>query len=121
MVFPRMCCKSCFFPECAISHVFFPECDANHIFFQNVLPIMFFPTILGKKHDLQHILGKTMISSTFWRKKHDWQHILGKNMIDSTSWVKTLLRANYWGKISLIAHSGKNQDCQVIFGKTYLK
>jgi hypothetical protein len=31
----------------------------------------------GKKHDWQHILGKTKIVSTFWGKKHDWQHILG--------------------------------------------
>jgi hypothetical protein len=44
MFFSRMCCQSCFFPECAaVNYVFFPECAANHGFSQNVLPIMFFP------------------------------------------------------------------------------
>jgi hypothetical protein len=50
-----------------------------------------------------------MVGSTF----------LGKNMIGSIFWVKTLLRANYGEKISLIAHSGKNQDCQHILGKKH--
>jgi hypothetical protein len=64
--------KHDFFPECAVNYVFFLECAANHVFPQNLLRIIYFSqNVLPIKHDWQHILGKNMISSTFWGKKHD--------------------------------------------------
>jgi hypothetical protein len=88
-IFSRMCCQSCFFPECAANHVFSAKCAEIN-----------------------------MISSTFWEKKPDWQHILGKTWLAAHSRKKTWLTANYGGKTWLIAHSEKKYDWQHIMGKT---
>ena len=54
---------------------------------QNMLVKPWLAAHYGKKYDLQHILAKNMIDSTFWEKNiigstfwenHDWQHILKK-------------------------------------------
>jgi hypothetical protein len=44
-----------------------------------------------------HSGKKNRISSTFW-EKHGWQHILGKNMISSTFWGKNMIESTFWDK-----------------------
>jgi hypothetical protein len=71
-----------------------------------------------KKHDSHHILGKTMIHSTFWEKIWFAAHSEEKNMIDSTFWEKAWFTAHSEEKTRLAAHSGKKHDWQHIRGKT---
>jgi hypothetical protein len=39
-----------------------------------------------------------MIGSTFWGKKHDWQHIPGKTKIVNTFWEKNMIDSTFWEK-----------------------
>jgi hypothetical protein len=42
-----------------------------------------------EKHNSQHILGKNMIGSTFWKENIIGSKFCGKSMIGSTFWEKT--------------------------------
>jgi len=51
----------------------------------------------GEKHNWQQILGKYIIGTNS-TGKHDCQHILGKNMTDSTFWKKNMISSTFWEK-----------------------
>jgi hypothetical protein len=52
----------------------------------------------GEKHGWQHILGKNMISSTFWEKTRLAAHSRKINMVGNTFWGNNMIGSKFWEK-----------------------